>query len=603
MTAETETCQNCKSQFIIEPEDFQFYEKIKVPAPTFCPECRAIRRMTWRNERSLYKRKCAATGKEVISMFAPETPVVVYERDYWWSDNWDQLASGREYDFSKPFFVQFSELLKSAPLPNLAINNCPGSEYGNHNVDCKNCYLIYASIWNENVSYSRGAVECKDSFDLDTGMKIEQSSNDILSGSLYRVHFSYDTDESLNSEFLQACKNVTNSLGCINLHNKSHHIFNKPYSKEEYEIERKKYDLGSLRALQEFKKKFREFILQHPRRFAFVVQSVDTTGDNIINAKNCKDSFDVFGEVENARYVAHAKSLKDAYDGYGVGMGELIYEAVDTGLNLSRTKFNIFTHTSHDAEYTYACHGSSYLFGCIGLRSKTHCILNKQYTKEEYEKLVPRIIKHMNEMPYISEVRSGKSEVRKIEYRYGEFFPTEISPFAYNETLAQEFFPISKVEVEAKGYRWYETKGQNYGITTKTEDIPDHIKDASDNILKEIIECAHKGACNEKCTKAFRVINSELQFYRQMNIALPRLCPNCRHFERLAFRNPMKLWHRRCMCSGTKSEKQPKTSHEYENTIRHFHGADHCPNEFETAYAPEKIEILYCQKCYNAEVV
>ena len=45
MSKDTENriCQNCKSEFIIEPEDFNFYEKIKVPAPTWCPECRMIR--------------------------------------------------------------------------------------------------------------------------------------------------------------------------------------------------------------------------------------------------------------------------------------------------------------------------------------------------------------------------------------------------------------------------------------------------------------------------------------------------------------------------------------------------------------------------------
>src|SRR3989344_6521753 len=120
MNSQTKVCQNCKSDFTIEPEDFQFYEKMKVPPPTFCWECRQRRRMTWRNERTLYHRKCAATGKDIITMFAPEQPFVVYDRTYWWSDDWDQLASGREYDFTRPFFEQFRELLERAPLPNLA---------------------------------------------------------------------------------------------------------------------------------------------------------------------------------------------------------------------------------------------------------------------------------------------------------------------------------------------------------------------------------------------------------------------------------------------------------------------------------------------------
>src|SRR3989338_2462458 len=101
---ETRKCQNCHREFDIQPEDFIFYEKISVPPPTFCPECRMIRRFMFRNENALYKRKCDATGKEIISMFAPENPFKVYEHSYWWSDNWDPRDYGKEYDFSKLFF-------------------------------------------------------------------------------------------------------------------------------------------------------------------------------------------------------------------------------------------------------------------------------------------------------------------------------------------------------------------------------------------------------------------------------------------------------------------------------------------------------------------
>ena len=121
MKPETKICQNCKKEFIIEPEDFNFYEKIKVPPPTFCPECRFARRMTWRNERALYKRKCDATGVDIISIFSPDSGYKAYEEKHWWSDKWDPLDYGADYDFSKPFFVQYQELLKQ--VPHLALFN------------------------------------------------------------------------------------------------------------------------------------------------------------------------------------------------------------------------------------------------------------------------------------------------------------------------------------------------------------------------------------------------------------------------------------------------------------------------------------------------
>ncbi len=49
MYQEVKICQNCQKEFVIEPEDFDFYQKIKVPAPTWCPKCRLILKLWHRN--------------------------------------------------------------------------------------------------------------------------------------------------------------------------------------------------------------------------------------------------------------------------------------------------------------------------------------------------------------------------------------------------------------------------------------------------------------------------------------------------------------------------------------------------------------------------
>ena len=97
----TRKCQNCKKDFVIDPDDFNFYEKINVPAPTFCPECRLIRRLASTNERVLYKRKCDLTGEEIISMFPSDAPFPVYETEAWYSDKWDPYQYGMDYNFKK----------------------------------------------------------------------------------------------------------------------------------------------------------------------------------------------------------------------------------------------------------------------------------------------------------------------------------------------------------------------------------------------------------------------------------------------------------------------------------------------------------------------
>lgn len=99
-------CQNCKTEFTIEPEDFEFYEKIQVPPPTFCPECRMARKMMFRNERVLYKRKCNLCKENIISIYHPKSSYTVYCNKCWWSDKWDSMNYGKNYDFKKSFFEQ-----------------------------------------------------------------------------------------------------------------------------------------------------------------------------------------------------------------------------------------------------------------------------------------------------------------------------------------------------------------------------------------------------------------------------------------------------------------------------------------------------------------
>ncbi len=567
-------CQNCKDDFEIESEDFVFYEKIKVPPPTFCPECRMIRRFLWRNERALYRRPCDAPehSEEIISMYSPDMPGVVFDQKYWWTDGWDPLEYGKEYDFEVPFFTQFKELREKTPLLALANVNSTNSEWCNPGVDNKNCYLSFAATKNENSNYCNRIASCRDSSDIYLGNKAELSHNSLFVENCTKVHFSMHVRNCIDSWFLYDCNNCSDCIGCVNLRNKQSHIFNKSYSREEFQKEKEKLMLGSFQGLKEMQKKFSEFRITLPHRHAHLINTVKSSGDNLENVKNARFCFDIVNGMENAKYcVWGGYGWKDSYDGVGCN-GELMYELSDAGAvgrTCSNTFFSVAVTNSIDVQYSHSIKGCSHVFGCVGLRDKQYCILNKQYTKEEYEKLIPKIIAQMNDVPYVD--ASGKV------YRYGEFFPSELSPFCYNETIAQEYFPLTKAEALQEGYKWKDREKRAYNIEVKSENITDDIKNVPEEIVGKVIECEHKGICNEQCTEAFKIIASELKFYQRINLPLPRLCPNCRHYQRLKQRNPLKLWHRKCMNKN-------------------------CENEFETSYSPESLEIIYCEKCYQQEV-
>jgi len=117
MESQTKQCQNCKASFTIEPQDFAFYEKIKVPSPTWCPECRLHRRFLFLNQRTLYKRNCDLCQKSIISMYHDKIFFPVYCPECWWSDKWNPTELA--YDFSKPFFKQIEELSNRIPRMSL----------------------------------------------------------------------------------------------------------------------------------------------------------------------------------------------------------------------------------------------------------------------------------------------------------------------------------------------------------------------------------------------------------------------------------------------------------------------------------------------------
>jgi hypothetical protein len=173
--------------------------------------------------------------------------------------------------------------------------------------------------------------------------------------------------------------------------------------------------------------------------------------------------------------------------------------------------------------------------------------------------MVSKIKAQMNEVTYIDKL--GR------KFKYGEYFPAEICPWTYNETNAQDFFPLNKEKAEAEGYSWRDPDLREYAAATAT--VPEHIKDVDDSILKEILKCV-------SCGKNYRLIPAEIELYKRFKIPVPNKCSLCRDFERIDRLTPIKIYDRKC---------------------------DKCGKDIQTSYDPEGPETVFCEACYRAEVV
>jgi len=555
-TAETRSCTACKEQFIVTADDFGFYSKMDVPAPTLCPICRFKRRALWRNEMTLYSRRCDLCRKSIISMYHPTSPYTVYCQNCWDSDGWDPFSYGRDYNPTRPFFEQFLELLRAVPKTGTYATSDVGqninSDYTNFAGGNKDCYLIFnAGPKNENCAYSRGLTNSKDTFDAYYGDALERVYEGVNVQNSTGIAWGQNVTDSLNSWFLRNCSNLQNCFGCVNLRHKSYHFLNEPLAQREYE-KRVASILGSHSAIEKFKKQFEDFMLKFPHRASNNLKNKDVTGDYIFESKNCHNCFEA-SFCEDVRYASFIKYSKDCQDILGHGrQSELLLEGVAVGSSI-RVVGSWWVTTSHDIEYSFACRSSKYCFGCDSVRGAQFTILNKQYPEGKYRELRKQIVEELT--------REGL---------YGLYFPPEIAPFAYNETVAQDNFPLTKERAIREGFRWQDDLQKTMSKeTVQSQDVQDHIKDVPDSIMRETLVCT-------SCGRNYRIIAQELQFYRTMTLPLPRWCFYCRHIDRIRRRGPMKLFDRTCA---------------------------KCAKPIKTNYAPERPEIVYCESCYQKEVI
>jgi hypothetical protein len=365
---------------------------------------------------------------------------------------------------------------------------------------------------------------------------------------------------------LLGCSNLQNCFGCVNLRNKQYHIFNKPVSKEEYDSFLKKAKLHSWSGVEKLREEFSRFINTQPRKFAEIINAVNSTGNYIKNTKNCRNVFHCY-DAEDSKYGVHIwRNAKDCVDADTAGRSaERIYNSMNAGIDVSDYICCSLCWSSSFMWYSYYCFNSTNCFGSAALRKKNYCILNKQYDKDSFEELRGKIVENM-----------------KSRGEYGEFFPPQTSTFGYNESAAQEQFPLTKEEALEQGFKWEDYPRGTYDKGTISWDsVPDSINNVGDlDVPKEIFTCL-------ECKKNYKIITNEFAFYKNLQIPLPRLCPDCRHSQRMAARGPNRLWRRQCMCE-----------------LKHDHHPEGCcPNEFETNYSSERPEIVYCEQCYNSEVV
>jgi hypothetical protein len=547
---ENRVCQNCKKDFTIEIDDFSFYEKMKVLSPGLYFECGMSRLTSLRNERIIYWNKCKKCGDKTMSLYHPDSDYIVYCHSCWWKDEWDGLNYGFDYDDSKLLIEQINNLQKKVPREAVIVLNSTNCDYGNNIRDSKDCYFCFLIAGSEHVFYSMWMVNSKDCMEDHKVVDSELVIYSVDVANSYKSAYLHDSSDCSFCYFSYDLKGCNNCLFCSNLRNKSYCFKNKQLTKEEYQKEFEKIFNGSFETFKKAIDEYKNIQITAIHRFSFSLKTTESIGNYL---QNCNKSHWCFDGVnsQQVRNVASILYSKDSCFSYSVGTQpteNIFGGCVIKGGAMIKNSFNIFN--SSDCTWCDSMVSCNNCIGCVGLKKKEYCILNKQYSKDDYNKICKKI--------------EEKGEL-------SNFIEPLFSTFSYNETVAQDYYPLIKEEALQQKYRWQDDIPMTIGKETlNIKDLPDSIKDAKDDILNQILSCIN-------CQRNYRIVPDEFSYLKDFNLPIPRECPQCRMTTRREMRLPFKLWHRKCMKEG-------------------------CSNEFETSYAPERPEIVYCEKCYQQEV-
>lgn len=544
----SKNCINCSAIFKTTDADKSFYEKLSVSEPSHCPKCRAQRRMAWRNDRTFYQRKCDKTGEIFVSTYAPDAPYPIYKPSAWYGESWNALDYGRDFDFTKSFFENFADLMRDVPRLGIDIVGCENSDYCNYCGYDRNCYLDIAGENNEDCYFNLFVKSSKNCADCTFVYESQLCYQAINCYNCYNVRFSSYLENCNDCYFCFDMKGCSDCLFSSNQRQKQYMIFNEQHTKEQYEEKLAQLNLGSRAKLKAYIQNWKQVMQKSIHRDMYILNCQDVSGNNVKNSKNCQSVFNVLNS-EDSKYLYDVLDAKDCYDlNYSLFEPEVSYELIST-LEMKFSAFSMATHHSNNVFYADMCNNSADLFGCISLRRSQYCILNKQYSKEDYEALRARIVEHM-----------------KSTGDWGEFFPVQLSPHAYNATVAQEYYPLARAQAIAKGYKWQDKNSTEYQLASCK--VPDDIADVEDSIIDEVLAC-------DDCGKNYKIIVQELRFYKQQGLPIPHQCPDCRHLSRMHLRTPRSLWQREC---------------------------SKCNKRVKTPYSPKRSEQIYCEQCYQSEL-
>lgn len=302
MAVESRICKHCNVSFDITNADGDFYQTIGVTVPTWCPECRLMRKMSWCNEGVLYPNVCHACNKNLVSFISQNDERKVYCLQCYFGDTFNPLSYGVDYDSSKSFFEQLHEIQQKIPHLYAAVDSqIENSDFMHQAGHAKNCYLLFHASYNEDCYYGYGIKKCKNCVDNHYCHESQWCFECVDVRKCHTLSWCQDCENCTNSSFLRNCLGCSDCFLCSGLVNKKFHILNQEYSPDVYKKKVLEFHTGSHAMVKIAEKKLHDLESQCYFKNLTTLMTENCTGDHLLTSKNASQCFDC-SDIEDCKY-------------------------------------------------------------------------------------------------------------------------------------------------------------------------------------------------------------------------------------------------------------------------------------------------------------
>lgn len=519
-TREVRSCEVTGRRFLITEQERDFLRRLTEQNPWFgspllprVKPCEALRRMFASGNMTFLNRvKSALSGTSVLSRYSERDGYRVVTTDEFWSDRVENTEYGRAYDFSRPFFPQFHELMRAVYHVPLNQTNVENSDYVNGGQNIRNCYLCFSILNSQDCLYCLNQFDGNDNIDCVGSVRCQFCFACVDIDGCYECEHCADSWSCSNCFGCVGCRSCRHCLGCSGLEQAEYCAFNQQLDKTSYTQLLAELCLSSHAAREQVLRRCEAATSECRKSLTRHIQTENCSGAYIARSANIHESIHVVGSTD-CGYLAVGVESQDCWKGY-YSKSQLCYQS--TGLNMYNVGYSVVVRDSQDCWYSYFLYGGcAHCFGCAQLKGESYCILNRRYSREEYQELLPRIVAHMRE--------TGE---------WGMFLSPKLSPHPYSESLARDYLAdISDAEILRRGYR--PEPAQELAAAASGRRVLDasELPDAVDGL--DLSEFAGAVLRCEQTGNNFNLQRRELEFYARFRIPLPRVHWRARMQEKI----------------------------------------------------------------------